>query len=112
MRIISKYLWGSFFLLSAMLLIAWWALHQSGTSLPAKVLQQMSEQVNISPPTVELPAISLPKAADLLPQSRTFYRWTDKSGNTGYSHHLPDDVSEFKAIVLHGEENVLTAAQK
>gem|GEM_PF-5832285 len=107
MRIISKYLWGSFFLLSAMLLVAWWVLHQSGTGLPTKVLEQMGAQVSKNTPSLALPDIRLPQIGDMLPQTRTYYRWTDKDGNTGYSQNLPDNVNEFKTIVLDGEQNIL-----
>ena len=90
-----------------MLLVAWRVLHQSGTGLPSKVLQQMGAQVAKHTPSVTLPDVKIPNIGEMLPQTRTFYRWKDNDGNIGYSHDLPDNVTEFKAIVLDNDENIL-----
>lgn len=105
MRIISKYIWFSLLLCCGTLAAAWWALHSSGTSLPASVLKEVRQHISNSAPKVTMPSISLPSLRSALPQTRTYYRWTDSEGNTGYASELPANVSSFRAIVLNGDEN-------
>ncbi len=112
MRIISKYLWASLLLCCGTLAAAWWALSSSGSTLPASVLKKMGEHIEISAPSLSVPEIELPTLSNPLPQTRTYYRWTDKDGNTGYTQDLPADVSSFKTIVLSGDENILSPVNK
>ncbi len=120
MHTISKYLWGSLLLLCAIVLAAWWALQQGGGKLPSQVLEQIGSHIekntpdiqmpdiaaalpDVSIPDVGIPEVSLPEVISPLPNTLTYYRWTDRNGNTGYSKVLPEQVSSYETIVLNGE---------
>ena len=81
-------------------------LSQTGKDLPAKVLETMAASANsfeqsLAPkPTATPSKAMLIQPASALPQTTTYYRWTDDQGQTGYSADLPEHVSAFKAIVL------------
>jgi hypothetical protein len=103
---ISRTLWLSLFAVFALILLAWIALSQNGRDLPAKVLESIAAGANsfeqsLAPKPTAAPSKStLIQPASALPQTITYYRWTDNQGQTGYSADLPEDVSSFKAIVL------------
>lgn len=88
------------------MLLAWIMLSQNGKDLPAKVLEKMvasaiSLEQSLAPkPTTTPSKATLIQPASALPQSTTYYRWTDEQGQIGYSADLPENVSSFEAIVL------------
>ncbi|MGB0866356.1 MAG: DUF4124 domain-containing protein [Granulosicoccaceae bacterium] len=114
MRTISKTLWASLFLLSTTLLIAWLLMSQSKASLHAKAAERhVARQANVEDTTTNKPAspVAEPTSAVVaqsvqldtrspLPQTATYYKWTDHQGRTGYSTELPERVRSFEAIVL------------
>lgn len=88
------------------MLLAWIMLSQNGKDLPAKVLEKMaagaiSLEQSLAPKPAAAPSkFTLTQPASALPQTTTYYRWTDEQGQTGYSADLPEHVTSFKAIVL------------
>lgn len=111
-RIIAKYLWGSFIMLAAMMAVAWFALHQSSSELPGQMLGKIGSHLRSNTPSISLPEFNTPKRGNPLSQPRTYYRWTDAEGKTGYSQDLPDEVRSFKVITLTGQENLLQAPRQ
>ena len=84
---------------------ALWVINQQALSQPhvAKKPAAYSEAMTLA--QSELRAI---RKKNPMPASRTFYRWVDADGSTGYGHQLPAQVQEYKAIVLDGSENIIS----
>jgi|GEM_PF-6073790 len=64
---------------------------------PLQHVLDASEQQTVVQPSVQRPS-------ELIPQTRTYYRWVNTAGETGYSDTLPKEIQSFRAIRLHGTD--------